>query len=551
VWVGLPGHLSSQSQTSFRTPLPHHVLGTMTAAQILAGDYGRQPLGWGPFRLLEWVPGSHITLERNPYYWRPGYPKLDRVTFRFPPDSDQLYGAMLRGEIHVASNFTGMPWDRVAELLDPKVTPTIRLEWSPSTVVEQMSFGIVPADSRYPVFADPRVRRALAHAIDRQRIIDAVLYGLGSPPPAYIFEEHPLYPTTLTTYPYDPVEAAALLDAAGWMDTTGNGIRDKDGNEFVITYQTSTDAMRIQVGYLIREDLAAVGIQLDVVALSAGDFFAGGPDGPLWGRQFDLATFAWLSHDIPPCALFITEGIPNEANGWSGSNVTGYSNPAYDAACRQAMNSLPGTAEYVQGHQAALEIFTQDLPVLPLYIRPKVVAVSSGFSVGPKTDPSELKATWNIWEWDLTTSTTAEPDTPATLVAPNHILTATFGADTFAETTVITYTNLPSPRTPTDLVGVGRFFALEASSAATGQPISPQTSYELEVTYAQASVPRHMDESTLALYIWNGTQWVREPTSEVDLEANVVTARPDHFSIWAVLGETSHSVYLPLIHRGH
>ena len=550
VWVGLPGHLSSQSQTNFWTPLPYHVLGTMTAAEILAGDYGRQPLGWGPFRLLEWVPGSHITLERNPHYWRPGYPKLDRVTFRFLPDQDQVYMAMLRGEIQVASHFTGMPGIRVAELLDPEVTPTMRLEWSPGITWEQMSFGILPADSRLPVFADAQVRRALAHAIDRQRIIDEVLHGLGSPPSAYTFEEHPLYPTTLTTYSYDPSQAAALLDAAGWVDTTGSGIRNKDGHEFVITYQTTTADERIQTGHIIRENLAAVGIQLDLEFLPPAVFFADGPHGPVFGRQFDLATFAWLSPATPPCTLFTTDGIPREANGWIGQNNTGYSNPAYDAACHPAMNALPGTTAYVQGHQAALEIFAQDVPALPLFRRPIAIAVSSGMSVGPTADPTENRVTWNIWEWDLAMSTTAEPNAPATLVAPNQIVTATFGAGAFAEAAVVTYATLPSQTTPPDLVGVGRFFELGAASTATGEPVSPQTSYELTVTYAQASVPRHLDESTLALYVWNGVAWMREPTSQVDVEANVVKATPDHFSVWALLGERSHSVYLPLIQGG-
>ncbi len=401
VWTSLPGYWSQDVTRSFWTPLPKHVLGNLTARQILDGDYGRAPLGWGPFRIVEWMAGDHITLERNPHYWRPGYPKLDRVTFRFMDDSAQIYAAMQRGEVHVASQTTNVAYDYLPELLDPPVTSTVNLLWSPGNIWEHVDFGIFPADERYVFFDDPEVRSAVAYAIDRQRIIDEVWYGLGTPPDSYLLATHPLHLTDITTYPYSPTLAADLLTAAGWVDTNGNDIRDKDGQEFIITYATTTASQRMQVGQIIQENLAAVGIQVNLDFQSAGEFFAGGPDGTVFGRRFDLVNFAWVVSSEPPCELYLSWQIPTADNDWSGSNDPGYSNPDYDAACEQALSAWPGTPAYVQNHQTALSLLAQEVPIIPLAHRPKMAVAAKAFFAGPDLDPIEPAETWNIWEWNL------------------------------------------------------------------------------------------------------------------------------------------------------
>ncbi len=401
VWTSLPGYWSQTANLNFWTPLPYHILGGQTAAQILAGDYGRTPLGWGPFRMVEWVQGSHITLERNPYYWRTGYPKLDRATFRFMSDAAEIYAAMQRGEIHLASQTTSVANDYINDLLNPNPASAVHLLWTSSSVWEHTDFGILPADGRYAFFADRQLRRAVAYAIDRQRIIDEVWYGLDTVPDAYIPAAHPLYAPALMTYPYSSTLAAALLSQAGWIDTNANGIRDKDGREFVITYSTTTAPARIRAGQIISENLAAVGIRVNLDFQPAGTFFADGPEGPVFGRKFDLANFAWGASIEPSCELYLSSRIPSEENGWAGSNDPGYNNPDYDAACEQALAAWPGTLEYVQGHRAAMQILSEDLPMLPIFRRLKLAAASTAFSTGPRLDAHEFAETWNIWEWDL------------------------------------------------------------------------------------------------------------------------------------------------------
>jgi peptide/nickel transport system substrate-binding protein len=107
------------------------------------------------------------------------------------------------------------------------------------------------------------------------------------------------------------------------------------------------------------------------------EYLASGPDGPVFGRQFDLAQFAWMTAIEPPCSLYLTNEIPGPypdyPKGWGGVNASGYSNPQYDQACLDALYSLSDTPQHVEKHAEAQAIFAEDLPALPLYWHYRVV----------------------------------------------------------------------------------------------------------------------------------------------------------------------------------
>ena len=254
-----------------------------------------------------------------------------------------------------------------------------------------MDFGIQPVDaytgfSSTGAFQDAQVRRAFAYCIDRQAIVDAVYFGLTGIPNAYISNSHPYFPSDATTYPYDPAQGRTLLDAAGWVDTNGNGIRDKDGVEFSLYLITTDAATRITiVGLIASQMLTNCGIEVIPDHRPAGEVFSDGPYGPIFGRKFDLAEFAWLTGYEPPCDLYLTDNIPSEENGWGQSNVTGYGNPLYDEACQAALSSVT-EMDKAAHHGDAVRIFTQDLPVLPLHFRLLTGAAApniEGFTLDP------------------------------------------------------------------------------------------------------------------------------------------------------------------------
>jgi peptide/nickel transport system substrate-binding protein len=156
----------------------------------------------------------------------------------------------------------------------------------------------------------------------------------------------------------------------------------------------------VQVSTIVADSLAQCGVKVNVKYLEQTELYAPGPDGNLFGRNFDLAEFAMGSTSMEPsCEWFSTSEIPNAKNYWVGTNVSGYSNPAFDAACQAARQSLNDEPAYAEAYRQAQSIFTQDLPVLPLYWRVKIAAARPevcNFSL----DPTASSTLWNIEMFD-------------------------------------------------------------------------------------------------------------------------------------------------------
>jgi peptide/nickel transport system substrate-binding protein len=131
-------------------------------------------------------------------------------------------------------------------------------------------------------------------------------------------------------------------------------------------------------------------------------YFADGPAGPLFGRQFDLAAFPWLISNEPNCGLYLTDRIPAANNNWSrnDNNEIGFSNPEFDAACEAALALLPGMEGYEASHQLAIRIWTEQVPSIPLFLRPRVAATTGGV-LNFTLDPTQESELWNLYEIDV------------------------------------------------------------------------------------------------------------------------------------------------------
>jgi peptide/nickel transport system substrate-binding protein len=162
------------------------------------------PIGTGPFKFKRWVRGDRVELERNPAYWGPA-PKLSAVTFRFISDPSAATAAMLAGDLDAYSNFPA------PEALDQiKADPrfTVKIGTTEGKVL------LVLNEARKP-FDDIRVRRALAHAIDRKQLIDGAMSGYGEPIGSHFIPGDPGYVDLTGVYPFDPSRANAMLAEAG------------------------------------------------------------------------------------------------------------------------------------------------------------------------------------------------------------------------------------------------------------------------------------------------------------------------------------------------
>jgi len=271
------------------------------------------------------------------------------------------------------------------------------------------STGLNP--DRPDFFGDVRVRKAIAYCLDRQKVVDTVLFGLSRVPDSYIPLDNPLHNGNLQTYEYNPASGREILEQIGWIDRDNDpstprqalGVtRIPNGTPLVLDYYTTNATQRRQVVEIFTASLAECGIGINPIYQTAAEFYAQGPNGPLFGRKFDLAQYAIGVNTLEPqCSWFTTDQIPNEADNWVGVNISGFSDPDFDAACKEALQSLPNEPGYTS-HQRAQEFFAFELPSIPLFMRLKIAAARNDFC-GFTLDPSSFYALADLESFDYGT----------------------------------------------------------------------------------------------------------------------------------------------------
>jgi peptide/nickel transport system substrate-binding protein len=411
-WVGVPGWIDPTPFLGFFAPLPRHQLEGRAPGELLqAHETRRYPLGWGPFVVQEWVPGDHITLLPNPYYFRAaeGLPYLDQVVFRFTSGAPEVVARLISGECDIGTHDADFePF--LPLLVQAEQRGLLQVISATDNGWEHIDFGIASvSDYRRPdFFGDVRVRQAIAQCVDRQAIIDEVTYGRSVVPDSYLPPQHPLYAGDhLAHWSYDPVAGRTLLEEVGWLDEDGDGVREAGGipgigagTRFEVVLLTSADSPTSQqAARIVKAHLADCGIAISLETRPSWEFFADGPEGPLFGRQFDMAETAWWFGATPPCAHYLSSEIPDEGH-WYGGNVNGYSNPDYDAVCQAALQASPASSEYEEYHRQAQVMFSQELPAIPLFMWLRVAVARPGVLnlTLDSTAPSEL---WNIETLDV------------------------------------------------------------------------------------------------------------------------------------------------------
>lgn len=416
-WTGLPGFIDVNVMDYVWPPLPMHQLGQAALSALsTTPEAQRMPLSNGPFVIDEWLPGEHITLTPNPYYYRSdeGLPRLDEVVFRFlPADYDR-------------TNPLAQPmWqDGTCDVLTQDVfyvesLPALEnvgdavVQSVPGPVFEQVAFGV---DS-YGVYGDGRerpdwfetaaVRQALTMCTNRQAMVDTLLNGRSFVVDSYVPDNHPLYPDNLTVWPYDPARGRQMLDEAGYLDSDGDGIREDplSGRPFRVSLLVDNgNTVRRPAAEEIQQDLAECGVDVEVLVVNPVELYADGPAGTVFGRSFDMAQFAWLSGVTPPCHLWLGRNItgPREEGfgGWGNINPTGWQNEAFDVACETAVSALTDGETAAANHQTAMRIFAEELPVMPLFAYPKVT-VARPHVQNLLLDSGQLSELWNLAAMDI------------------------------------------------------------------------------------------------------------------------------------------------------
>ena len=245
---------------AWRVPLvPRHVAGR--DSDFLNGAFAQHPIGCGPFRYVSRAPGQNIVLAANPGYWG-GRPAIDRMIVRIASSDRTAYEALVLGDVDVLG-----------------VTPDLWREAETSPAAARFGRFVYyrltgwkvdwNLDGSNPFFSDPRVRRALVLALDRERFSASVAAGLARPAVGSYPPESPWSDPSLAPLPFDRDECARLLDAAGWRFPPGRRVREKGGRPLAFTLLLTAGSQEIadRIAAWMQESLAAVGVDMSIEKL--------------------------------------------------------------------------------------------------------------------------------------------------------------------------------------------------------------------------------------------------------------------------------------------
>ncbi|WP_286936807.1 ABC transporter substrate-binding protein [Achromobacter sp. UBA4530] len=326
------------------------------AADPLVHDNNNHPIGTGPFRFKEWSKGSYVVLEKNPDYWRKGHPYLDRVIYRFIKNTASISAAIETGEANAALNVAVSDLDRLSG------NPKLAIDDTYDEFLSNVLFLEFNLDN--PILANPKVRHALAHAIDRNFIANTVYYKrarvVNSPIPSILAQ---YYDDSAFNYPVDLARANTLLDEAGYPR------KGSDGRfSLRLAFMPSADFKR--TSEYIRAALNRVGVKVEIVDGDLPTFI----NRLYKERSFDLSVNG-LGRLFDPTVgvqrFYWSDGIKNPL---PFVNAAHYNNPRVDDLFRAAAvetddTRRAATFKEIQG------IVGKDLPTLPLVTVPSTLQV--------------------------------------------------------------------------------------------------------------------------------------------------------------------------------
>jgi peptide/nickel transport system substrate-binding protein len=356
--------------------LPEHLL---KGKDITKTTMTREPVGLGPYKLKKWVPGQELILESYKDYFE-GRPYIDGYIYRIIPDPATMFLELQAGGL----DMMGLTPLQYTKQTDTEIFKKNFQKFRyPVFSYTHMAFNL-----RHPWFKDKRIRQAIAYAIDKKEIIDVVLFGLGSPATGpYVPNTWPYNPD-VKNYEYNPEKAKQLLREAGWKDTNGDGILDKDGKPFEFTILTNMgNNLRKNTATIIQWRLAKIGIKVNIRVLEWSTFVNEFID----KRRFEAVILGWsISPD------------PDQYDIWHSSktrekefNFIGYNNPEVDELLEKGRRTF-NTGERKKIYFRIQEILAEELPYIFLYVPDATPIVHSRFK-GIK--PSPIGISYNLPKW--------------------------------------------------------------------------------------------------------------------------------------------------------
>jgi peptide/nickel transport system substrate-binding protein len=338
-------------------------LGIPSPAAAAAEGFAQNPVGTGPFRFVEWVAQDHLTLEKNPdYAWGPEFlenaaaPLLDQVVFRFLPEQSTRLAALQTGEAQAVED---PPYTDVTGLVESGAY-SLQLFTAPGMPSHMMiNTEKAPTD-------DPQVREALIRAVNQEELVQVAFAGLQEA------AHNVLSPTTFGysaeaagLYSYDPDAARQLLEEAGWVDSDGDGIREKDGQPLTLVYVASPTYESAYME-LLAAYLSDVGFDVQITRLDDAGIFDFASQG-----NHNIVNMGWTSAD-PGVLAFVY----NSANIEGGSAFSRFRSAELDQTLTDAAAALDADERAALYGQAQM-IIMQNALALPLHTYARLMLMAA------------------------------------------------------------------------------------------------------------------------------------------------------------------------------
>lgn len=400
--------------------LPRHAFKDYSGAHAREAPVNTQPIGTGPYRVVKIKPEevlflgnqlietNKIIYEPNPYFREPDKPYFSRVEIKGGGTVNEAARSVFEvGDVDFAYNLQldaatlsileRAGQGRVIASFGSLVERILINQTDPNRETEtgERSSTQFP----HPFFSELKVRQAFSYAIDREAI--AELYGPTGRAASNVLVSPSSYQSPNTSYEFSPQKAAALLDEAGWRDTNGDGIRDKDGVKMSVVFQTSANPVRQQTQDIVKQNLQAIGVEVELKIVDASVFFASDPTNPNTRFHFyaDMEEYQIGNRSPDPGAYmewWTCAEIAQKSNNWSGNNIERWCNPAYDALYKQSATEMD-PAKRKQLFIQMNDMIIQDVASIPLIHRAGVHGISNTLE-GVELSPWDTEL-WNIQDW--------------------------------------------------------------------------------------------------------------------------------------------------------
>lgn len=381
-------------------PIPEHIMGKVYEAGDPEAFFNHsfwastEYVGEGPFRLVNWEPGTQLIYRAFPDYFM-GKPKLDEVVFKVIGDTNTVVATLLGGNADASVGIT----------LGQRGGVTVKNQWGPAgegdvittpTRWRYMQIQFDPERMHQPAMLDRRVRQAIVHGLDRATIAEVVTEGTSGVAEVPIIPSDPLFgrvDSVITKYAFDPNRAVALLQEAGWTKR-GDVLVDASGRPFTLELRTTAQTDNETEASIMAADLGKLGMQMTQTIV---------PQSRIRDNEYRV-TFPGLNNtaqsiDVPgTMAVVISDQCASVERRYIGSNRGCWKNADFDRGYLTASTSLD-KGERETAIIQAFRVLTEDVGALGLSYNTENVALRKGL-VGPGPRwPGQVGNTWNIHEW--------------------------------------------------------------------------------------------------------------------------------------------------------